>query len=498
MNTLQQDFYGLRCAGTPWCLILTPDYRECQRSLCKTLSEQDKPPSLWAWDCIQGHRCLSETNMTGYLGSPDDTVQAPALLLKKALELPANSVLFFIVPKNDMIEETAVIQGLANLRNEFKANGRTIALLGRDTKLPSFLSEDVPVLEDPLPNDGEIKGIIEGLVKKFRGLDSFDASPDRIERAADLCRGLPRFASEEAISRNLTKQGIDFVGLADIQRRIVETATDRGLVYERGRETFDDIGGQASFKQFLQGLFAGPRRPRLVVRWDEIDKSVSSSAMGAVADNTGVSQDMLKVLLTSMQDYNWMGIILVGGPGTGKTLSSVCTGNSFQVRTLVGDLGAARASLVGESERRIRSMMDIIRAVGGQDVLFLATANRLETLPPELQRRFNLGIWYFDVPSQEERAAIWKIQTKRFGLECTDLPDDTGWVGSDIRNCCQTAYMLSTSLKKAAEWITLVGRSARADIERLRDMAENLGFLSANHPGVYRRMKETNGRAIKL
>jgi SpoVK/Ycf46/Vps4 family AAA+-type ATPase len=436
--------------------------------------------------------------MTSFLGSPDDTVQAPALLLKKALELPANSVLFFIVPKNEMVEDAAVIQGLANLRNEFKANRRTLVLLGRDVKLPSFLSEDVPVLEDPFPNDGEIKRIIEGLVKEFRALEGFDASPERIERAADLCRGLTRFATEEAASRNLTKQGIDLKGLADIQRRIVEMATDRGLVYERGQETFDDIGGQACFKQFLQGLFSGPRRPRLVVRWDEIDKSVSSAASGTSADNTGVSQDMLKVLLTSMQDNNWLGTILVGAPGTGKTLSSVCTGNTFRVRTLVGDLGAARASLVGESERRIRTMMDIIQAVGGRDVLFMATANRLDTLPPELQRRFNLGIWYFDVPSEKERVSIWKIQTERFGLECTDLPEDTGWVGSDIRNCCQTAYMLNTSLKEAAQWITLVGRTARADIERLRELAENLGFLSANERGVYRRAKEINGRAIKL
>jgi len=501
MNPLQTDFHRLRCAGTPWCLILTPDYRECQRSLCKMLAEQDDPPSLWSWDCLQGHRCLSDPAQTGYLGSPDDTVQAPALLLKKAMELPGNSVLFFIVPKNDMVEDAAVIQGLANLRNEFKANKRTLVLLGRAVKLPSFLSEDVPVLEDPLPTNSEIWCIIEGLVKSFRNLEGFDASPDLVDRAVDLCRGLTRFATEEAIARNLTRQGIDLKGLADIQRRIVELATDRGLVYERGLETFDDIGGQASFKQFLQGLFSGPRRPRLVVRWDEIDKSVSSAASGTIADNTGVSQDMLKVLLTSMQDNNWLGTILVGAPGTGKTLSSVCTGNTFQVRTLVGDLGAARASLVGESERRIRTMMDIIQAVGGRDVLFLATANRLDTLPPELQRRFNLGIWYFDVPSAPERAAIWKIQASRVGLELRDLPDDAGWVGSDIRNCCQTAYMLNTSLKKAAEWITLVGRTARADIDRLRDLAENLGFLSANQPGAYRRAKdarESNGRAIKL
>jgi hypothetical protein len=37
-----------------------------------------------------------------------------------------------------------------------------------------------------------------------------------------------------------------------------------------------------------------------------------------------------------------------------------------------------------------------------------------------------------------------------------------------------------------------------ADIEKLRDMAEQLGFLSANQPGVYRRPEKANGRAITL
>ena len=63
----------------------------------------------------------------------------------------------------------------------------------------------------------------------------------------------------------------------------------------------------------------------------------------------------------------------------------------------------------------------------------------------------------------------------------------------------RVVYMLNTSLKEAAQWITLVGRTARADIERLRAMAENLGFLSANEPGVYRKeTKQVNGRALKL
>jgi len=41
------------------------------------------------------------------------------------------------------------------------------------------------VLDDPLPDDAEIKGIIEGLVRNFRALEGFDTSPERIERATD-------------------------------------------------------------------------------------------------------------------------------------------------------------------------------------------------------------------------------------------------------------------------------------------------------------------------
>ncbi|MGB7549889.1 MAG: AAA family ATPase, partial [Terracidiphilus sp.] len=335
--------------------------------------------------------------------------------------------------------------------------------------------------------------------KPFMGSKVFFVDLPTMKRATDLCRGLNRFATEEAVARNLTKKGIDLPGLANVQRAIVERSTDRGLVYERGGETFDDVGGLKSLKGFMTRLFNGPRRPRLVVRWDEIDKSVSASASGKNADNTGVSQDMLKTLLTSMEDNKWLGTILVGAPGTGKTLASVCTGNTFQVRTLVGDLGSARGSLVGQSEAAIRNMMGIIRAIGSLDVLFMATCNRLDTLPPEFQRRFNLGIWYFAVPSAEEREAIWEIQIDRFGVGDCDHPEDAGWVGSDIRNCCQTAYMLDCSLKEAARYITLVGRTAREDIQRLDEMAERLGFLSANNPGTFTKFNTSSeGRSITV
>jgi hypothetical protein len=91
-----------------------------------------------------------------------------------------------------------------------------------------------------------------------------------------------------------------------------------------------------------------------------------------------------------------------------------------------------------------------------------------------------------------------RSDTPRFKVHrCVGRPIDRrmhfdGSCEHDRRNCGLVALL------KAAQWVTLVGRSARADIERLREMAETLGFLSANNPGTYRRVKEANGRAIQV
>lgn len=202
---LQDDFFRLRCAGTPWCLLLTPDYREAIRSIAKHLAAKPKPPSIWTWDFLMGHQCVSNVADTEILGGPDDTVNAPALLLKSALKLPANSVLFFIVPKQDMVDDLGVIQGIANLRNEFKANQRTLVILARDVKLPAFLAEDIPVLDDPLPDDKELRRIAESLLKSCNLV--VNGKPD-VETAADLCRGMTSFATRCDGEERLAAAGI--------------------------------------------------------------------------------------------------------------------------------------------------------------------------------------------------------------------------------------------------------------------------------------------------
>ena len=187
---------------------------------------------------------------------------------------------------------------------------------------------------------------------------------------------------------------------------------------------------------------------------------------------------------------------------TGKTFYTAAVGNTFGCLSLIGDLSATKGSLVGESEQEIRRMMDVLYAVGGENVLVVATCNKLGVMPPELLRRFSLGIFYFPRPTAEEKAAIWKIQAEKHGIDLKQkMPDDADWVGSDIRNCAERAWMLGCSLVEAAQFITIAGRVSAKSISELEVLAESSGFLSSNEYGPYKRCEEepsTKSRSLRV
>lgn len=146
--------------------------------------------------------------------------------------------------------------------------------------------------------------------------------------------------------------------------------------------------------------------------------------------------------------------------------------------------GAMTGSLVGESQAKIRAAMDVFRAVSQGKGLFIATCNKIASLPPELRRRFSLGTFYVDLPNAEERAAIWPVWLNRYEIKDATLPDCDGWTGAEIRACCDIAYRADITLKDAAKFIVPVCKSAADQIKALRDQA-NGRFISANQPGIY-------------
>jgi SpoVK/Ycf46/Vps4 family AAA+-type ATPase len=158
-------------------------------------------------------------------------------------------------------------------------------------------------------------------------------------------------------------------------------------------------------------------------------------------------------------------------------------GATAGIPTVAFDLAAMQSSLVGGSGERLRAALQVVDAISQGRSLWIATCNSITTLPPELRRRFTLGTFFFDLPSPGERKAIWGIYLKKWNLN-GELPDDEGWTGAEIKECCRKAWRLNLSLKESAAYIVPVSRSAADQIENLRRQASGR-FLNASRPGVY-------------
>jgi hypothetical protein len=249
-----------------------------------------------------------------------------------------------------------------------------------------------------------------------------------------------------------------------------------------------DLRGLDNITLALNDLWDGPEPPELVVRIDEIDKTMA----GLAGDSTGVTQDLNKNFLTNMEDYGWIGAILVGLRGSGKTVLTESIGVAHNVPTIALDAGAMKGKHVGESEQAFRDAFRTIKSIGGSRVLVLATCNKLEVMPPELLRRFKMGIFYFDLLTKEERASLWPVYLKKYAHNLqSKLPDDEGWTGAEIRNCCEMAYKRNkTVFEIGATSIVPVTKSDKAGVESLRNQAETMAFLSASREGAYTREVE--------
>ncbi len=176
-------------------------------------------------------------------------------------------------------------------------------------------------------------------------------------------------------------------------------------------------------------------------------------------------------------------------PGAAKSAAAKATGGTAGIPTIAFDLPAMESSLVGASTERLRTALQIIDAVSQGRMLFIATCNSIASLPPELRRRFTLGTFFFDLPTADERETIWRIYLKKYGVS-GELPNDEGWTGAEIKECCRKAHRLGITLAQASRYIVPVSRSAAEQIKALRQMASGK-FISASSPGVYRYEEET-------
>lgn len=464
-----------RRAGTPLITIRTADPASAIAQCSIALNAKGETPIV-VWDIMTGLTGHNETGRAaiGKLSGENGGALGPADVLATAQRIARDTVLIFLNPQR-LWEQVDVVQAIWNLRDTFKSGGQMLVLVTTPgASLPVELQSNVMVIDEPLPSCDELAELVR---------DTFEAAelpaPDdkTITRAVDALIGLAWFPAEQVLAMSLSKNGIDFDCLWDRKRQAVEQTP--GLTVWRGGETFDQIGGCDAIKHFLSAVLQGREAPRVIVFVDEIEKAFA----GTGTDSSGVKTEMTGTMLSWMQDREAEGTIFIGPPGAAKSAVAKAAGATAGIPTVAFDLAAMQSSLVGSSGERLRAALQVVDAISQGKSLWIATCNSITSLPPELRRRFTLGTFFFDLPSAEEREAIWRIYEERWNLN-GERPDDEGWTGAEIKECCRKAWRLNLTLRESAEYVVPVSRSAADQIEALRKQASGR-FLSASNAGVY-------------
>lgn len=394
---------------------------------------------------------------------------------------------------HNLMEQKDVLQALSNLRDDARDNNCMIILMGPQFTVPPELQNDVLTIVEDLPDEKELRRIVTNVVEgaKFakgdKDIDPGVAVPkeDREKASYDLL-GLSRFKARQSTELALTPSGIELCGLNEMRWKAIESTV--GLSHWEGDKETDglcSVGGLDYAKKFLVATIMGKLKVQVIVLLDEGDKDLSAGSV--FGDTSATKQDQHKSILTHMQDNKQKGAIFAGPPGTGKTKLPQAVAAECGIPLIKVDMGALLGPYVGQSQAQIRRALQIIQTVSRGAAFWILTCNRPAGLMPETRRRFSYGLLYFDLPDRKQLDQIWSIHINAYGLKVKkgEMPEDNGWTGSEVENCCMKAWATETTIRDAAQSIIPISRVDGERITSMRVEAQN-NYVCANTGKAYK------------
>ncbi len=396
------------------------------------------------------------------------------------------------------LNDPAVIRGLRELAQSLKTTYTTVILLSPVLQIPTELEKEMTVLDVPLPTHDELYGLLkeiaEVVVKGNRASVSLRREDaDAIAKAAQgltLSEAENAFAKAIAADSRLAREDIGLI--LDEKRQVIRKS---GLLeYYPTEEQFSNVGGLENLKTWL---------------------SRRGNAFSEPARRFGLPEPK--------------GLLLLGVQGCGKSLTAKAIAASWKMPLLRLDMGRIFSGLVGSSEENLRRAIRVAESVapavlwtdeiekglsgmgssnfsdGGvtarvfgamltwlqektAPVFVVATANRIDLLPPELLRKGRFDeIFFIDLPARPEREEIFRIHVGRRGRrpESFDLgklaASAEGFSGAEIEQVVVAALydafaegkeLEQRHLERAVAETFPLATTMREEIQKLREWAK--------------------------
>lgn len=378
---------------------------------------------------------------------PEDKTKTQLLtVLKDAYKTassPMRDNLYYIILDVDQhLKTRSVCRMLKNIAISSHKNPsiqRSLILISETGHVPSILQNYVEVVYLKTPNANTIKETLltfekatqlaasepdltseqKEVLANFRIPANRDPNTEIPKETIAACSGLSIYKLKEMLNSLLSECNFEITNSDILRRKRELLGAQNFLEMIPSSLTFDDIAGMSRLKGWLK------------------EASASFTDEGK----------------------EWglppcKGVLLVGIPGCGKSLTAKALGNQMDLPVLKFDPGKVFGSLVGESERNMRRALSEMEAMSPcvvwideiekgfsgikssgrsdsgttsrvigtflswyedhqESVFLIATANGIDTLPPEMISRFE-EIFFVDLPDQKVRHECFDIQTRKY------------------------------------------------------------------------------------
>lgn len=394
-----------------------------------------------------------------------------------------------------------MVRFLREISTKFESTLHSVIMLSPVVPVPPDLEKTMVMIEWPLPDTDELRDILnrcendlpsritknldgcrEGFIQSMRGLTAFEAGSVLLAAIAatgelsDRC--IPYIVKEKA--QIIKKSGT--------------------LEFYDTSITMAEVGGLEELKKY------SARKKR---------------AMTAEARAKGLDAPK--------------GVLLVGVPGTGKSLSAkAIAGGTMPLLRM--DVGSLMGGLVGQSESNVREALriaeavspcvlwldEVEKAIGGVEssaqsdggtlarvfgtlltwmqetsspVYVVATANDVRALKPEFLRRFDDVVWV-DLPNRQARENILNVHLSKRGYSIQAISDEKrsaildatwGFSGAEIekavKSSIETAFFEDHELSgddvlNAVQTLVPISQTMPEKIDELRSWASNRAIMA--------------------
>jgi ATP-dependent 26S proteasome regulatory subunit len=395
-----------------------------------------------------------------------------------ALSLAASKddAVLILLDYQHIIRNAAAYRSLRDALIAAKPRGTMIVLIAPSWNLPPEIQHDIPVISDSLPSREELSHALDTCLKATAAVELTDATRAAILNSAS---GLTLGEAEGAMALAYDGTTYQPSRVADEKMKLVRQS---GYLEVSAPANINDLGGLDGLRSYISA--------EVLPTFDDPELRVR-------------------------------GLMLVGVPGTGKSLAARVTGAMLNIPVLRCDIASLKGSLVGQSEQQMRAMLklaeavspcvlyldEIEKAVGGfassaqsdggttlgmvgalltwlqehtSPIITIATCNDYSKLPAELTRAGRFDERFFvDLPSKQERYEIAAVHLARYNANgpCATAAAELSeaFTGAEIEELVRSTArrtrrnITPDALAEAAPFIRPISRVRADEINRLRE-----------------------------